>query len=986
MIQVCGVKQPVRLWSPVLLAIAVLLGALSAQGSAEETGVPVRTLKEAGMSDAPVVPQLADIGAIAQAETTPPAESPPAVEFQRIPTQLNGSFTGDSGVGFEDSFFGLDGFVPLTQTPGKDLTYLQGRFLISTEGDPGGNVLLGYRHFSPANNAILGGYIGYDVRDTGKVTFNQVGAGVEGIWNSFEARANGYLPVGDTRQTTDRADFFNTSTASTVNGFSGLRFQGNNLLLDVNRTLTTTINQSTFRREQVALSGFDAEAGVKIAQWNPDGDLRSYLGLYYYSGSDVGGFVGVRGRLVARINQYASIGASIQGDPEFGTTGAVTVALQLPGMSRTRTSESTANWARMGDSVSRSPVIAVTERTSTTNTTSTTSATSTTTEAALNPATGRPYIFEHVVLGNAGGNGTFESPVGTVANALAIVPTDGNGIVYVQPGTNPGIPAFTIPNNVQVLSTGPIQTLPTVQFGVVQLPLSGAGTLPSVTNTVTMGNNTVLSGFAIVPPTGNPGILANGVQNVTIRDNRVQATGNNAAGISLQNVTGTATISKNAVSTNGNTTINPGGAHGITAYASTATLSNLVVTENTLATTGSDNLGLFLFAENTGRIASATISSNNITTTSTNAGGGIAIQTNQGGQIGTVNLTSNTVSTTGDGARGLIVDAQNGSAIATVNATSTTIRTTGNTAQGLFVRTNGNSTINELTLANSSITTQGTDADGAFINPITGSMATVTLSGNTISTSGATAQGINVSAVSTGQVGNITIANNRVTTQSPTAGQGIFLDSSTSATSAIATSTISGNTVSTTGTTLGIEAFFDQPTVPFQTTITNNTVQAGGSGILLASRESNGTATISGNTVNAASTSGIEASTAGTAGTVRVVIDNNTISNVSLAGGRQLGIGVSSNNNTQLFASVTNNRVTNANAFVANNQVEYRFFTTGTSNLCSRVLNNFASNSGYFFDQAGASTNRREPLTGNTGTVQPDAGAITNVAAGTCGF
>ena len=85
-----------------------------------------------------------------------------------------------------------------------------------------------------------------------------------------------------------------------------------------------------------------------------------------------------------------------------------------------------------------------------------------------------------------------------------------------------------------------------------------------------------------------------------------------------------------------------------------------------------------------------------------------------------------------------------------------------------------------------------------------------------------------------------------------------------------------------------------------------------------------------------------------------------------------------------LFALITNNRVANPNAFMAN-RVEYEIISGGGGTLCSRLLNNTASLSGYEF-QRFTGTLQREPLVGNTGTVQPDFGVITNVAAGTCGL
>jgi hypothetical protein len=87
----------------------------------------------------------------------------------------------------------------------------------------------------------------------------------------------------------------------------------------------------------------------------------------------------------------------------------------------------------------------------------------------------------------------------------------------------------------------------------------------------------------------------------------------------------------------------------------------------------------------------------------------------------------------------------------------------------------------------------------------------------------------------------------------------------------------------------------------------------------------------------------------------------------------------------QLFASVTNNRVANPNPYLSGGQVEYQITSQNAVTLCSRLLNNTASLSGYEFLGFGVSL-QREPLVGNTGTVQPDIGVINNVAAGTCGF
>jgi hypothetical protein len=724
-----------------------------------------RTLKEAGISTTAILGQTAPASPAAPADPVSPVSPSP---YFPILTQVNGTFTSGPGVGYESSFVALDGFVPLVQTPGKDLTYLQGRLLLSTDGgNPGGNLLVGYRRFNPANHSILGGYLGYDLRDSGKATFHQLGTGAEAIWPGFEARINGYLPIGDTRQTVDRQDFSSTNTSTSTALMGGAsRFQGNSLLVDVTRTTTlnTTVSQFSRRQDQAALGGLDAEVGLKLWQWKPDGDLRSYLGMYYYAGANIGGFVGVRGRLVARVNQSAQVGLSIQGDPEFGTTASVTVGLTFPGVKRHSVPESNSNWARMGESVSRSNTVAITERTDTkvSSITTTSSSSTTSIEAALNPATGQPYVFQHVVLGNAGGNGTFESPVGTVAAALTVVPGDGNGIVYVQPGSNPGIPTFTIKDNVQMLSTGPIQPLATVQFGTVNLPLSGAGILPSVTGTVTMGNNTVLSGFAVTPPAGNTPIVANAVQTVTIRDNRAQASGNDTPGIRLQNVSGTALVRNNTVSTTGNTATFPTGAFGIFADITNTALSNLMVAGNTITNSGGAGHGISVTTRNTGAIATAIVSGNIINTTAT-SGLGILLLSLNTSSMANVSVVNNTITTSGVNAYGVSVNPRDTSSMANVSVSNNKITTAGGNSFGIIVNSRNSGSATTMTAADNTILTSGGSAFGIYVLPINTSVLTnTTLSGNSISTSGASAFGVYVIPQAGTSLPTLTLANNQI--------------------------------------------------------------------------------------------------------------------------------------------------------------------------------------------------------------------------------
>lgn len=419
--------------------------------------------------------------------------------------------------------------------------------------------------------------------------------------------------------------------------------------------------------------------------------------------------LGVRGRLALTLNNTLTAGLSIQGDPEFGTTAVTMVRLRFPGTVRTATGKPAENWARMGEGVMRNQTVAVTQRVRTSTSLSTQMVGTGTggSVVAQNPVTGQPYVFEHAVLGAGGGNGTFENPFGTVAAAISAAPEDGNGIVYVQSGTNPGIPAFTIKDGVQVLSTGPVQTLATQQE-TVRLPLSGTGTLPTVTNTVTMGNNTLVSGFAITPRTGNVGIGATAVQNVTIRDNQVLTNGDNAPAVQMRSVTGTAMVNNNQLQSMGVVSVDAFGFGAINVQLTGTMLTALNVLNNTITASGSLAGSVWVIPESSGSITAANISGNTITT-SGYAGYAVYVYPSIDGSITTANILSNTITTSGNLGHGVMVPPTNSGSIANANISGNTITTSGVNSWGIFVNPQTTAFIGSLTVANNRIPQSGSD-------------------------------------------------------------------------------------------------------------------------------------------------------------------------------------------------------------------------------------------------------------------------------------
>ena len=419
-----------------------------------------------------------------------------------------------SGGGF-DGFTGVEGFVPVGQRSGNNLTYLNGRINLDNDANLGSNLILGHRFWVPKDKRVYGGYVAWDTRDTGSEFFNQVGVGIESLGDRWDWRVNSYLPVGNRRR----------SSGSGGPQITAVNFQNNNLLLDI-----TDVEEI-----QEALGVIEAEAGVKIAEFGNGGDLRGFGGLYYLNGSEIGDTIGGRFRLQAQPIRSVSIGTGIQFDDVFGTNFLLQASISLPSSSvRSRSGKTRpdAVYHRLADSIARNNSIIVDQRRVGDGIQSDV--------VAVDPLTGEAYSIKHVdpLTGAPTAAGTFEAPVDTIANA---VPLSSNGdIVYVQAGNAGG--GFTIPDGVQVRSVGPVQTVST-QFGEVQLPGSGSGSLPTIDGgNVILSNNTMISGLEINNAPGDA-ISGNNLENVTIRDNQVNAA--LGAGIALEDVGGDVLIENN---------------------------------------------------------------------------------------------------------------------------------------------------------------------------------------------------------------------------------------------------------------------------------------------------------------------------------------------------------------------------------------------------------------------------------------------------------
>ena len=437
--------MPVKRTTPSLYLVLLLLGIFTSSATAQT-----------------VTPKNTNTAKNLLAQTEEAVTAPEPITFG---PRVGASYTTE-GSGFKP-YGGFDAFFPIFQTPGSNLTFLEGKMLLDTDtGALGGNVLLGHRFLNGAKNRVTGGYVSYDSRNTGNAVFNQLGLGFESLGENVDFHVNGYIPLGN-------------RSAQLAGGFPGTAsFQGNSLQIDRVRLL------------QESLTGADAEVGTKLTSWN-NGGLRGYVGGYVYGGENISTFAGVRGRIVGTWDGLQA-GLSLQNDSRFDTRLVFNIGASLGGNRSGGQNQSVL--ARLADPVQRESSILVDNQIVRD------------TIAAINP------------------NGGLFTPTTSANFSSVLAAAKANDTVYVQADANSTIAPFTVPDKVQVLSNGAIQSVNT-QVGNVTIAGSGTGVLPKVTGTITLasnGSNQTLNGFAVTNTTpGLPGIVGTNNTNATIANNQV---------------------------------------------------------------------------------------------------------------------------------------------------------------------------------------------------------------------------------------------------------------------------------------------------------------------------------------------------------------------------------------------------------------------------------------------------------------------------------
>ena len=705
----------------------------------EDEGDTRKSTSGAVRAQSPVMPPQPELDAYYPEAGTPGYDEMPNatgyVPFDPFGTRF--SFRSDigDGPGWAQGYQALNGFVPITFEPDRSLLFIDGRVIVTNEGDFAGNVGAGGRIYSPELDRVLGASFWYDYDNSNATNYDQWGVSIESLGKFFDVRLNAYIPSNDNQRTIQ----------------SGLN--GNIFFVKDNIGIGQT------RLVENALRGGDIEIGGAMPFFGDYG-LRSYLGGYYFQAPTVETTVGVKWRSELQVTEDVILGMGASSDKLFGQNFFGNVTIYMPDgrpqriMSRQPTRE------RLYANVERNYRVNVYRRTINE------------TLRAINPATGLPYVVHHVDnnFAQGSGDGRVKSPYGTLGDAgngadIIFVhhnAEDGNGNPIVS-GYDTGI---VLADNQRLLGQGTEHLFEDLNFGTLVLPGNDGGPRPFITNNtgdvVTLANNNEVSGFQIGGPAPNEpagnGIFGSGITDFNINRNTIQNA--TLAGISLVDASGTGTITSNDLANNGleNISIINNGAPALTldisdndAQTSLAgaiirgDASDITATINNNNFSNNINSGLDISAANGG----TTVAS--ITNNVMNQNGGNGFQASSDAGIMTLTLTDNSANSNTQSGFDLLA-----SNLGTMDVTATDNAINANTLDGLRVLADSG-TVNFADFSFNTLNTNG--EQGITLNADNGGILTGTFASNSIQNN---LQGGLDSVIDNGSQSALTLENNTV--------------------------------------------------------------------------------------------------------------------------------------------------------------------------------------------------------------------------------
>jgi len=421
----------------------------------------------------------------------------------------------DEGLGYNGSYLTLGGKTRLFQDSLDGRWLIEGNAHQSIEDNGGFFSNLGIeRVFSikPANADIsIGVFWDHDSDDQQFFSegFNQIGLSGAIRTPYFDVVGNGYFPVG--------------TDAYTLGDPSGAQnFVRNNIALQAGI--------------ESALEGFDVTLRTRPKQLAFANGYVDFGG-YHYDSDLVDSFAGGRLRVGIQLINSLSLAAEVNQDERFDTTGALSVSWTFGNRSSGYGSEY-AGLARDLEKFARNDHIVRFSQDLI---------------VAVNPLTGQPFNVVHANNTQLGiGDGSFESPFATLAEAEAASQINGIIFVNVGDGTDLGYQnGVTLQAGQQLLSGGGIQfvqeaggTLATVTQGGTAATISNVGG----NEVVRLADNNIIGGINIDATGSNFGVFGANVSGGTF--NGTSVSGASIDGVGIENVRGDWTFTGNTFANN----------------------------------------------------------------------------------------------------------------------------------------------------------------------------------------------------------------------------------------------------------------------------------------------------------------------------------------------------------------------------------------------------------------------------------------------------
>ncbi len=420
--------------------------------------------------------------------------------------------------GVEESVSDVRAFIPLTGD--GFVTFLDTRLLLADTGDTiGYNLGGGFRYLFPQRGWIWGLNAFTDQRETAAARYRQIGFGAEMQFDWLEMYGNVYLPIGQERT------WFGTNKVGS-GGSDQLVFAGNHLIFGRTFSQQTELEQ--------ALRGFDFEFGGKLFDdINDSIEINGYLGVYGFDNPDLEDIFGASARLNVNASDSVDLNLGVQHDEFFGTQATFGLTVYSNVFFRRSRPPRNSVRDRMNDPVNRRGAMVIAR-----------GAVETTPDFFGTPLTNpdsSEMRFVHVDSNAAaGGDGTFENPLNSVAEVN--VNSQAGDNVYLYAGSVfDGQGALVLREKQRLFGEGDnfTHTIDSFEKGTVKIPdVRGSALARAVIQNSTGRGIELASGSSVtnvsVINSANEAIWGNNVTEATIADSSFSTTANGTHALSIE--------------------------------------------------------------------------------------------------------------------------------------------------------------------------------------------------------------------------------------------------------------------------------------------------------------------------------------------------------------------------------------------------------------------------------------------------------------------